>query len=40
MPLSYVKGEALFIYFSLDEDHPSSSFFSSIAWSRILRRVR
>ena len=39
MPLSYVKGEALFIYFSFDEDHPTSGFFGNIAWNRIFKRV-
>jgi signal peptidase I len=40
MPLSYVKGEALFIYFSFDEDRPTSGFLGDIAWSRIFKRVK
>jgi signal peptidase I len=38
MPATYVKGKALFIYFSLDEA-PSKSF-AGIAWGRILNTVR
>jgi signal peptidase I len=37
LPASYVKGKALFIYFSLEED---ASFFSGIRWKRMLGRVR
>jgi signal peptidase I len=40
MPASYVKGQALFIYFSIDESQPLSHLFSAIRWSRLLRRVR
>ena len=39
MPLSYVKGKALFIYFSIDQSKPGG-FFSNIQWGRILGRVR
>ena len=39
MPLSYVKGQALFIYFSIDEDQPAGRMLGSIAWHRILNRV-
>jgi signal peptidase I len=40
MPASYVKGEALFIYYSFDEDQAASHVFSGIAWNRIFKRVR
>jgi signal peptidase I len=40
MPRSYVKGKALFIYFSLAEGQPISSLFSSARWSRIFNRVK
>jgi signal peptidase I len=40
MPASYVKGEALFIYYSFDENQPASHIFSGIAWDRIFRRVK
>jgi signal peptidase I len=40
MPKSYVKGEALFMYFSFNEDEPLSHFFSGIRWGRMLKRVR
>jgi signal peptidase I len=36
MPMSYVKGQALFIYFSLQE---GESLPGGIRWSRILNRV-
>jgi signal peptidase I len=39
MPLSYVKGQALFIYFSLEDDASMSHIFSGIRWSRLLNRV-
>ena len=38
MPESYVKGQALFIYFSLDDQ--ASNIFSGVRWSRLLNRVR
>ena len=37
MPREYVKGKALFIYFSLDEDTPG--LFSSVRWNRILHQI-
>jgi signal peptidase I len=40
MPVSYVKGQALFIYFSIAEDAPLSHVFSGIQWGRLLNRVR
>src|SRR6185295_17644672 len=39
MPQSYVKGQALFIYFSLEDDASMSHLFSGIRWSRLLNRV-
>jgi signal peptidase I len=39
MPASYIKGEALFIYFSFDENLPASHLLSGIQWGRMLRRV-
>jgi signal peptidase I len=39
LPASYVKGKALFIYFSA-ADTPSSGFLGSIRWSRMFGRVR
>ena len=40
MPVTYVKGKALFIYFSIDQSKPGSNFFSNIQWGRMLGRVR
>jgi signal peptidase I len=40
MPKSYVKGKALFIYFSLAEGQPLSSLFTNARWSRIFNRVK
>jgi signal peptidase I len=40
LPASYVKGQALFIYFSLDEGSSLLSLFSDLRWSRLLNRVR
>jgi signal peptidase I len=40
LPRSYLKGEALFIYFSFKEGGSISSLFSDIQWGRLLRRVR
>jgi signal peptidase I len=40
MPKSYVKGKALFIYFSLAEGQPISSLFTNARWSRIFNRVK
>ena len=37
MPREYVKGKALFVYFSFNEDTPG--LFSSIRWSRILHQI-
>ncbi len=38
MPESYVKGQALFIYFSFDDQ--ASNLLGGIRWSRLLNRVR
>jgi signal peptidase I len=40
LPESYVKGKALFIYFSFEENGSVANLFSDIAWGRILNRVR
>jgi signal peptidase I len=40
MPASYVKGQALFIYFSIDENVSMSHLLSGIRWGRLARRVR
>jgi signal peptidase I len=40
MPASYVKGEALFIYFSLEEGASLSRIFGGVRWNRLLDRVR
>jgi signal peptidase I len=37
MPREYVKGKALFIYFSLNEDTPG--LFSSVRWSRLFHQI-
>ncbi len=40
MPKSYVKGKALFIYFSFKENGSIGNLFSDIQWGRLLHRVR
>jgi signal peptidase I len=40
LPHHYVKGQALFIYFSFAEAGSLSRFFSDVRWSRIGGRVR
>ncbi len=40
MPRSYVKGEALFIYFSYDENEPLANLLGATRWHRLLHRVR
>jgi signal peptidase I len=40
LPASYIKGKALFIYFSFDPDEPLSRLFTGIRWGRILDVVR
>jgi len=39
MPKSYVKGQALFIYFSFNEGEPLTHLLSGIRWGRLLNRV-
>jgi signal peptidase I len=39
MPESYVKGKALFIYFSFDANAPASHVLSGIQWARMFRTV-
>jgi len=39
MPKSYVKGKALFIYYSFDDNGSIASVFSATRWSRLLNRV-
>jgi signal peptidase I len=40
MPASYVKGEALFIYFALGASTPDTRSFAGIRWGRLLQPVR
>lgn len=40
LPKSYVKGHALFIYFSLAENEPLTHLLSGIRWGRLLNVVR
>ncbi len=40
LPQTYVKGKALFIYFSFKEDGSIGRLFSDIQWGRLLNRVR
>ena len=40
MPVSYVKGAALFIYYSFEDDGLMFSVFTSTNWGRLLKRVR
>jgi signal peptidase I len=37
MPREYVKGKALFIYFSLNEDNPG--LLTGVRWSRLLHQI-
>jgi signal peptidase I len=39
MPKSYVKGQALFIYYSFEDNGSLASIFSSTRWNRLLHRV-
>ena len=39
LPESYVKGRALFIYFSLDQDSSGLAGFGGPRWARLLRPV-
>jgi signal peptidase I len=40
MPASYVKGEALFIYFALGDGSAGGPSFAGIRWGRLLNPVR
>jgi signal peptidase I len=40
MPVSYVKGEALFIYFSLQDGASLANVFGGVRWGRLLSPVR
>ncbi len=40
LPASYVKGRALFIYFSIEEGASVANLAGGVRWSRILDRVR
>ena len=40
LPETYIKGKALFIYFSFEENGSLSNMFTDIRWSRMLGRVR
>jgi signal peptidase I len=40
LPATYVKGQALFIYFSFAENGSIGGFFSDVQWKRLLGRVR
>jgi signal peptidase I len=39
LPAEYVKGKALFVYFSFGEDSPGGGLFSSVRWKRILHQI-
>jgi signal peptidase I len=38
LPREYVKGRALFVYFSFN-DEPTSGIFSSVRWNRLLHQI-
>ncbi|HWB15295.1 MAG TPA: signal peptidase I [Vicinamibacterales bacterium] len=40
LPQDYIKGRAMFIYFSIADGMPGSGGFAGIRWGRLLRRVR
>lgn len=40
LPLPYMKGKALFIYFSGGESTAGASSFAGVRWSRLLNRVQ
>jgi signal peptidase I len=40
MPESYVKGQALFIYYSVEAGDSMASFITDVQWDRLLKRVR
>jgi signal peptidase I len=40
LPASYVKGHALFIYFSINPDASMTNLIGGVRWGRLLERVR
>ena len=40
LPKSYLKGQALFIYFSFKENGSLPTFFRDVQWGRLLHRVK
>jgi signal peptidase I len=40
MPRSYVKGQALFIYYSFDDNGSMTSAVTATRWDRLFKRVR
>ena len=40
LPASYIKGRALFIYFSADPSRSIVDIVGSVRWNRLLNRVR
>jgi signal peptidase I len=40
LPATYVKGQALFIYFSFEDNEPITNLFGGIRWRRLFNRVR
>jgi signal peptidase I len=40
MPVTYVKGKALFIYYSFDENEPLTRILKATRWERLLNRVK
>ena len=40
MPRSYVKGQALFIYYSLDDKEPLTHLVKATRWERLLKHVK
>jgi signal peptidase I len=40
LPMSYVKGRALFIYFSIDPESSMANLIGGIRWGRLLKTVK
>jgi signal peptidase I len=40
LPETYVKGQALFIYFSFEADEPLTNLAGGVRWGRLFDRVR
>jgi signal peptidase I len=40
LPQDYIKGRAMFIYFSIADGSPGHGGFAGVRWGRLLRRVR